>query len=184
MSSWRMVAACIVLLYAGGCGQQRMANEPRFETYEIAEGFADARSARKPPSGAVPWQAPWQDPRGVQRFAITPALLARGRERYDIYCTPCHGYTGEGDGIVVRRGFPAPPSYQEPRLRNASDGHFYDVISNGYGLMFSYAARVPPADRRAIVAYIRALQLSQGAPIAELSSTMRKQLEVPTGDPP
>lgn len=183
MSRLSTLAAFIGLLCAA-CDHQRMENQPRFATYEVAGNFADGRSARKPPDGAVTWRSPWQDPRAVQRFAITPGLLARGRERYDIYCTPCHGYAGEGDGIVVQRGFPAPPSYHEQRLRDASDGHLYDVISNGYGLMFSYGARVPPADRRAIVAYVRALQLSQHAPGAQLPQTLRKRLDSVSGAPP
>jgi mono/diheme cytochrome c family protein len=103
-------------------------------------------------------------------------LLLRGQERYDIYCLPCHSAVGDGDGPVVRRGFPAPPSYHQPRLIAAPDRHFYDVISHGYGVMFSYADRVAPADRWAIVAYIRALQLSQHAPVASLPAALRESL--------
>lgn len=95
---------------------------------------------------------------------VTMALLERGRERYDIYCAPCHGRSGNGDGMIARRGFPAPPSYHTDRLRNAPDSHFYQVITHGYGVMYPYSDRVAPADRWAIVAYIRALQLSQHAP--------------------
>ena len=86
---------------------------------------------------------------------LTPQLLARGRERYDIYCAVCHGATGEGNGEIVQRGFPAPPTYHSERLRNAPIGHFYDVITNGYGVMYPYATRVAPNDRWAIAAYIR-----------------------------
>ena len=99
---------------------------------------------------------------------ITAALLARGRERFDIFCSPCHSIAGDGDGMIARRGFPHPPSFHSERLRNASDAHFYAVITQGYGVMHSYARRVPPADRLAIIAYIRALQLSQHAPVALL----------------
>lgn len=95
---------------------------------------------------------------------LTLTLLERGRERYGIFCAPCHGKTGDGDGRVVQRGFPAPPSYHDPRLRAAPDGHFFDVISRGYGVMYPYADRVAPDDRWAIVAYIRALQMSRNAP--------------------
>lgn len=101
---------------------------------------------------------------------ITPELLARGRERFDIYCAPCHSRAGDGDGMIARRGFPAPPSYHTERLRNAPDSHLYQVISDGYGVMYPYADRITPHDRWAIVAYIRALQLSQHAPASELSA--------------
>ncbi len=99
---------------------------------------------------------------------ITPARLQRGRERFDIYCAPCHGRGGDGAGMIAQRGFPAPPSYHTPRLRNAADAHFYRVISNGYGIMYPYADRIAPDDRWAIVAYIRALQLSAHARRDEL----------------
>ncbi|HEY6484468.1 MAG TPA: cytochrome c [Steroidobacteraceae bacterium] len=110
---------------------------------------------------------------------ITPALLARGRERFNIYCAPCHSEAGDGDGMIVRRGFPAPPSYHTDRLRNAPDSHFYQVISNGYGVMYPYADRITPADRWAIVAYIRALQLSQHAPASMLSEDDEAKLRGP-----
>ena len=108
---------------------------------------------------------------------LTRALLARGQERFNINCAPCHSSVGDGDGMIVRRGFPSPPSYHTDRLRNAPDSHFYQVISNGYGLMYPYADRVAPADRWAIVAYIRALQLSQHLPASELSADERAKLQ-------
>ncbi len=107
---------------------------------------------------------------------ITPQLLARGRERFNIYCAPCHSRVGDGDGMIARRGFPAPPSYHTDRLRNAPDSHFYQVISNGYGVMYPYADRVNPHDRWAIVAWIRALQLSQHAPASDLTAKDLAQL--------
>lgn len=100
---------------------------------------------------------------------ITPALLQRGHDRFNIYCAPCHSRAGDGDGMIARRGFPAPPSYHTARLRNAPDSHFYQVITHGYGVMYPYADRVSPHDRWAIVAYIRALQLSQHAPASKLT---------------
>ncbi len=106
----------------------------------------------------------------------TPQLLLRGQERYSIYCLPCHSPVGDGDGWITRRGFPHPPSYHSERLRQAPDRHFFDVITNGYGIMYSYADRVEPADRWAIVAYIRALQLSQHAPAGALPAEARAQL--------
>lgn len=108
---------------------------------------------------------------------ITPQLLTRGRERFDIYCAPCHSHAGDGDGMIPRRGFPSPPSYHTARLRKAPDSHFYQVISDGYGVMYSYADRIAPQDRWAIVAYIRALQLSQHAPASVLSARDRDMLK-------
>ena len=102
------------------------------------------------------------------RAATTPDALARGHERFDIFCSPCHSIAGDGDGMVARRGFPHPPSFHIDRLREAPDSHFYAVMTDGYGAMHSYATRVPPADRLAIIGYIRALQLSQHAPLARL----------------
>lgn len=108
---------------------------------------------------------------------ITPALLARGQNRFNTFCAPCHSRAGDGDGMVAQRGFPAPPSYHTARLRNAPDSHFYEVISDGYGVMYPYADRVSPHDRWAIVAYIRALQLSQHAPASQLTSSDLRMLD-------
>jgi mono/diheme cytochrome c family protein len=105
------------------------------------------------------------------------ALLTRGRERFDIHCSVCHDYAGTGDGMVVRRGFRHPPSYHTDRLRQAPAGHFFDVMSNGFGAMPSYANRIEVADRWAIVAYVRVLQLSQNAPLDDVPSAERKSLE-------
>ena len=118
---------------------------------------------------------------------ITAQLLARGRDRFNIFCSPCHSVAGDGDGMVARRGFPHPPSYHSDSLRQASDAHLYAVISNGYGAMYSYASALLPQDRLAIVAYIRALQLSQHAPFAQLDDEDRARLgalpdsELPSG---
>jgi len=114
---------------------------------------------RTPPEGTVAREQPLEAPRQPEK--ITQALLTRGRQRYDIYCAPCHGLVGEGNGIVPSRGFLAPPSYHTERLRAATDQRFYDVITQGSGAMYSYSDRLEPLDRWAVVAYIRALQLSQ-----------------------
>ncbi|MGH8124306.1 MAG: c-type cytochrome [Rhodanobacteraceae bacterium] len=110
---------------------------------------------------------------------ITMKLLERGRQRFDVYCAPCHSRVGDGDGMIAERGFPHPPSYHTPALRKAPDSHFYKVISDGYGVMYPYADRISPHDRWAIVAYIRALQLSQDAPKSDLSAQDMQELGAP-----
>jgi mono/diheme cytochrome c family protein len=109
-------------------------------------------------------------------FPITRQDLARGRERFNIFCSPCHGLLGDGQGMIVQRGFPPPTSYHIDRLRQAPVGHFFDVITNGYGRMYSYASRVPPEDRWRIIAYIRALQFSQRATINDVPENERERL--------
>jgi len=118
------------------------------------------------------------DARAAQRLPERPdrALLLRGQERYSVYCLPCHGAGGDGDGPVVQRGFPAPPSYHLERLLDAPDRHFVDVIEHGYGVMYPYADRVGMADRWAIAAYIRALQLSRRVAVAQLPAALRAAL--------
>jgi mono/diheme cytochrome c family protein len=117
----------------------------------------------------------WQD-KPEPPPPLTLALLQRGQQRYRIYCTPCHSELGDGNGMVVQRGFPHPPSYDIDRLRHAPTQHFYDVITHGYGAMYSFAGRVAPHDRWAIAAYIRALQLSQRAPAADLPPAQQQAL--------
>jgi mono/diheme cytochrome c family protein len=114
-------------------------------------------------------------------FVISHEILNRGQERFDIFCAPCHGRLGDGEGMVSRRGFRHPPSYHTEQLRKAPVGHFYDVITNGFGAMQDYATQIAPEDRWAIVAYIRALQLSQNATLAEVPENQRRQLA--TGGP-
>ncbi len=108
---------------------------------------------------------------------ITRAVLERGQERFNIYCSVCHGRTGEGNGMIVQRGFPPPPSYHIDRLRKAPVGHLFDVMTRGYGVMYSYASRVEPSDRWAIAAYIRALQLSRHATLDDVPADERAKLE-------
>lgn len=155
------------LLLLAGCerGMHQMYDQPRYERGGEAPLFADGVAARTPPRGSVATADPEAMP---PPLPLTEALLERGRERYTIYCTPCHGAGGDGDGMVVRRGFPQPPSYHEQRLRDADDRHIYEVITHGWGVMYPYADRIPPADRQAIVAYIRALQFSRHAPVDRL----------------
>jgi mono/diheme cytochrome c family protein len=149
-----------------------MANQPKRMPYEVYTNEPSPRT-------------PWQEPAGTiaRDYApeppappVTMALLERGRQRFGIYCAVCHGQAGYGDGQIVQRGFPAPPSYHSARLRRLSNQHIYDVITHGYGVMFSYAQRVAPEDRWAIIAYIRALQASQDMAVSQLSAAERARL--------
>ena len=139
------------------------------------------RAAQRPPNGlewplAPPDGMVTRDPPAAPP-ALTPALLQRGRARYDIACAPCHGATGAGDGMIVARGFPAPPPLDDKRIAAASTQHYVDVITRGDGIMYSFAERVAPADRWAIAAYIRALQRARAGTIAEVPTAQRSALQ-------
>jgi mono/diheme cytochrome c family protein len=149
-----------------------MANEPKRNPYELPYG-AQANWPAKPVPNTIARDATAKPPPPPP---VTMALLERGKERFDIDCAPCHGRAGDGDGMIVQRGFPRPPSYHIERLRNVPSQHFYDVITNGYGIMYSYADRVEPADRWAIAAYIRALQASANVSVSALTADQRKAL--------
>lgn len=150
-----------LLILLVGCGQNlTMSDQQKYAEWEQAKLFRNGRVVQAPPAGTVARDAPSLDPL-AQRPAMTLALVERGRERFGIFCTPCHGRSGDGNGMVVQRGFPHPPDYSEPRLVSAPDRYLFDVISHGHGVMYSYADRVPPPDRWAIVSYIRALQRSR-----------------------
>ena len=164
--------ATLLLIVAALVSCDKMANQPKQRPYEIAPGQSSTPNFA-PPAGIVARD----EPPPTSPPPVTLALLQRGRERFNIYCAPCHARTGDGQGVIVQRGFPAPPSYLSDRLLAASSQHFYDVISNGYGAMYSYADRVTPADRWAIAAYIRALQASQHAKLAELSPDEKAKLQ-------
>jgi hypothetical protein len=176
------LAACAL----AGC-RLDMHVQPKYLPYEPSEFFADGRSERQPVEGTVA--------RGQLRideelytgkvdgklvnefpFPIGANDILRGQERYNIYCSPCHDYTGSGRGMIVMRGFPPPPSYHIDRLRQAPLGHFFDVMTNGYGSMYSYASRITPEDRWRIAAYIRALQLSENAKIEDVPEADRPKL--------
>lgn len=167
---WRARGLWLVLLLAG-CRQQ-MADQPKYTPMEASRFFADGQSARP----LVPGTVPRGTSAAKESPVLTRALLLRGQERYDIYCSPCHGLAGYGDGMIVQRGFPHPPSLHDPRLRAAPPEHFYRVITEGFGVMYSYADRVEPADRWAIAAYVRALQLSQHARVEDVPPAERRQL--------
>jgi mono/diheme cytochrome c family protein len=176
---------CVLLLAA--CRRDMM-NQPRAKPFSESEFFKDGTNARPLPLHTVARE----DVAESEAFStgltngvyvtqlpmkLTPELLGRGRERFDAFCSECHGRLGDGQGAVVQRGFALPPSYHLERLRNAPLGHFFDVMTNGYGAMASYATQVEPRDRWAIAAYIRALQLSQNAKPADLPADARNKLE-------
>jgi mono/diheme cytochrome c family protein len=149
-----------------GCGLS-MTEQRKYRTYAPSTFWADGASARPLPVGVVA-DGDLAAVAGSTPPEVSPALLARGRERFDIYCAPCHGLAGDADGIIVAHGFPKPPSFHSDHLLAAPAQHLFDVITNGDGVMYSYSDRVEPHDRWAIVAYIRALQISRRARIAEV----------------
>ncbi len=155
----RVLFLCILALAA--C-KQDMVDQAKDKAYSASSVWDDGASARPFVAGTVARGDLARMAAVQQPPEVDAALLARGQERYGIFCAPCHGLTGRGDGRVVQRGFPAPPDYLSDRLRAAPAEHFMEVIANGYGVMFPYGARVAPRDRWAIVAYIRALQLADG----------------------
>jgi mono/diheme cytochrome c family protein len=185
MLSLRWTLGVVILLSA--C-RQDMHNQPRYKPLAATDFFGDGRSARPAVEGTVA--------RGHLRidqalytgkvnnedvdyfpFPITRADLERGQGRFNIYCSPCHSRTGDGNGIVVRRGYRQAASYHTEKLIKAPVGHFFDVITNGFGAMPSYASRVPPDDRWRIAAYIRVLQLSENATLADVPPEMQSQLD-------
>ncbi|WP_448188759.1 c-type cytochrome [Azospirillum sp. sgz301742] len=169
------LAFSLALALLAAC-DQRMVEQPNRRAFETAARLPDRRVNQPPPPGTVARDELEAARTLATRPPMSAALLARGRERFEINCAPCHARTGEGDGMIVQRGFPRPPSYFEQRLVDAPDSHFLDVMSNGYGAMYSYADRVAPADRWAILAYIRALQLSRHVAAADLPDDLRRKL--------
>jgi mono/diheme cytochrome c family protein len=185
------IAALALVCLIGGC-RRDMQVQPRYNPYDASNFFGDDRSARPAVPGTIARGQLHLDEllysgkidgkeADVFPFAITRADLDRGRERYNIYCSPCHDVTGSGRGMIVLRGFPPPPSFHIERLRQAPPGHFFDVMTNGLGVMYSYSYRVNPEDRWRIAAYIRALQLSQQASIDDVPSAQQKTLQTEQG---
>jgi hypothetical protein len=178
-------AAGIVFALAG-C-RIDMHVQPKYLPYEPTTFFADGRSERQPVPGTIArGQLRLDDllftglENGAEAsrfpFPITREDLERGRERYNIYCTPCHDYTGSGNGMIVQRGFPHPPSFHTDRLRAAPVGHFFGVMTNGFGRMYSYSDRVDVGDRWRIAAYIRVLQMSRNASVDDVPQADRDKL--------
>ncbi len=165
-----------------------MMNQPKAKPLSESDFFSNQANARQPPAHTVPRGDAREDAafytgqtNGIYvtqlPVKLTRQLINRGRERFDAVCAECHDRTGSGNGMIVQRGFPQPPSFHVDRLRNAPIGHFYDVITHGYGVMYSYATRVEPEDRWAIAAYIRALQLSHDAKLSDVAPAERATLE-------
>ena len=184
-----VVAACglAASVLVAGC-RQDMHDQPKFKPYAKSDFYADQRSARPLVDGTIARGHLNEDtllvtgkvdgkPAAVFPFEITKAVMDRGHERYDIFCSPCHSRTGMGDGMIVRRGYRKPPTFHLDRLRQAAPGYVFDVITSGFGAMPDYAAQIPVSDRWAIVAYLRALQRSQQATVSDVPAAERARLE-------
>jgi len=182
------LAVAVTALGLGGC-RLDMQDQPKYEPYEASKFFPDGTSARPIPPGTVARSELHEDQPYYTGFdaddqlvrtipiPVTRQVLERGRFTYNAFCSPCHDRAGTGLGMIVRRGFKQPPTYHQDRLRQEPDGYFFDVITNGFGQMPSYAAQIPVEDRWAAVAYVRALQLSQHARLAQLPAEDREKAE-------
>ena len=167
------ILVCVLAL--AGCDQADMVTQGKSDTWDRSTFLPQHRTMQAPVPGTVARDEPSSS--APQPSTMTTALLERGHERYDIFCAPCHGATGNGDGMIVQRGFPKPDPFTSDRLMQAKAQDFYDVISVGKGTMYGFSARVPPADRWAIAAYIRALQGSQKPVLDHLPAADRAKLE-------
>ena len=184
---WKFGTAVLALAATVAC-RQDMHDQPKYIPLRPSDFFADGRSERPLVEGSVArghlkddvafytGKGPDGKPVDTFPFPVTKDVIERGQQRFNIYCTPCHGHLGNGDGMIPRRGFRHPPSYHQDRLRNVPNGYIFDVISTGFGAMPDYAAQIEPRDRWAIVAYVRALQLSQNASIADVPADARGAL--------
>jgi len=193
----RVAALLVTVLALAGCERvmRNMYDQPTLRPGDDSPLFAEGPASRLPPPGSVPQavgteaavssggqgQAQAEALHAADALRALPAvpgraMLLRGQERYTIYCLPCHGATGEGDGMVVRRGFPAPPTLHLARLRASDDRHLYEVVRDGFGVMPAFADRTEPDDRWAVVAYLRALQTSRFTRLADLPPGMRERI--------
>lgn len=181
------VVAVASALFGLGC-RQDMHDQPKYEPFEKSDFFADGRASRPLVAGTVARgslrenAALYTGKSGTAFISeipvpVTADLLRRGRTQFEAFCSPCHGRTGMGDGVIVQRGFKRPSSYHVDRLRAMPIGYFFDVMTNGYGAMSDYASQVAVEDRWAVAAYIRTLQLSQNAPVTDVPADRRKGLE-------
>lgn len=181
-----LLALCLAATGAAGC-RQNMHNQNKLEPYETSAFFPDGQGSRLPPDGTVPRGAyghriaPYtglvEAPPAPPQPPVTLALLKRGQERFNVFCSPCHDRTGNGQGMIVRRGYKQPVSFHDPRLRSSPPEYFVQVMTEGFGVMPSYKEEVSPEDRWAVAAYIRALQYSQNARLAELTPAQRQAIE-------
>lgn len=186
--NFKLLPVLLVLGGAVAC-RQDMHDQPKYIPLRPSSFFADGRSARPIPAGTVArghldddtvfYTGKGPDGKFVNEFPfpVTKDVLVRGQQRFNVYCSPCHDRLGNGLGMIVRRGFRRPPSYHIDRLRQVPNGYIFDVITNGFGAMPDYSAQIQPADRWAIVSYIRALQLSQQATINDVPAAERAQLQ-------
>jgi len=187
------VGLVLVVLFAAGC-RQDMHDQPKYKPLRESDFFADKRASRPFVAGTVArgtlredahfYTGKLESGAFADRLPMpaTDRLVARGRVQFETFCAPCHGRTGAGNGMIVQRGFKRPSSYHIPRLRLMPVGYLFDVITSGFGAMSDYAAQIPVEDRWAIVAYVRALQLSQYAPLESVPEGKRAALEaVATG---
>ena len=180
-------AACLVML--AGCSlKQDMAQQPKNRPLSPSDFFTDGRSERPLLENTVARGSLADDALFVPKesngfpLPVSQELLERGEGRYKIFCTPCHGLQGDGNGMIAMRGMKHPPSYHQDRLRQVPTGYIYDVITNGFGAMYGYSAQIPPRDRWAIVAYVRALQLSRNAKVADLPAELREKVMHPPAE--
>jgi mono/diheme cytochrome c family protein len=186
----RNVLVVVLLALGAAACRQDMHDAPRYKPLAASDFFADGRASRNLPAGTVArgWlradEALYTGRANGELltefpFPITNTDMQRGRDRYNIYCTPCHGILGDGQGMVVQRGLRRAASYHQDRLRDEKVGYFYDVVTNGFGAMQGYAEQIPVRDRWLIVAYVRALQLSQHATMAEVPADRQNDLDNP-----
>jgi mono/diheme cytochrome c family protein len=187
LTPWVVTPFLAAMLLMAGC-RQDMHDQPKFKPLAKSDFYTDQRSARPQVEGTIARGHLKSDalletgmvagkPSDVFPFTITASVLERGRDAYDVFCSPCHGRTGRGDGMIVRRGYRRPPTYHQDRLRQAAPGYLFDVVTRGFGMMPDYAAQVPVNDRWAIVAYLRVLQRSQNATLADVPERDRQPLE-------
>src|ERR1700688_3486463 len=202
-SRWKMISASLrspaqrtfaagvfaaAFVLAGCSLKQDMALQPKNRPLSPSDFFTDGRSERPLLENTVARGSVTEDEMVVSKesnsfpIPVNLELLERGENRYKIFCTPCHGLQGDGNGMVAMRGMKHPPSYHEERLRQVSNGYIYDVVTNGFGAMLGYSAQIPPRDRWAIVAYVRALQLSRNARVADLPADVREKVLHPPAE--